>query len=99
MRVLVNTLSVNHLSGRHVVYGFLRQIAKRIAGVPTWIFHGDADPVVPVEESRRMAAALKMAGAEVRYDELEGVGHDSWDFAYGLEELPIWMFAKQKQEH
>jgi len=32
LRVLVNTLSVNHLSARHVVYGFLRQIAKWTAG-------------------------------------------------------------------
>jgi predicted peptidase len=28
-----------------------------------WIFHGDADPTVPVEVSRHMSSALKAAGA------------------------------------
>src|SRR5258708_3923248 len=34
-------------------------IAKRVSGIPVWIFHGDADKTVTVEESRKMAAALK----------------------------------------
>src|SRR5690606_21570099 len=46
-------------------------LARRLASVPTWIFHGEADPVVPVEQSRRAAAALEAAGAvDVRYSEL-----------------------------
>ena len=41
-------------------------LAARLTGIPTWIFHGDVDRVVPVEESRRMAATLEGAGADVR---------------------------------
>jgi predicted peptidase len=38
-----------------------RVIAGRIRSLPTWIWHGDADGLVPVEESRRMAEALGAA--------------------------------------
>jgi predicted peptidase len=65
--------------------------ARRIAHIPTWIFHGDADTIVPVEESRVMYAALQRAGANVRYTELKAVAHNSWDPAYGESGLLEWM--------
>jgi predicted peptidase len=69
--------------------------AKKIgAKTPTWIFHGGADPVVPVTESQRMNAAMKALGGEVRYTEYPGVGHDSWNNAYDDAELPKWMLSK-----
>ena len=71
--------------------------AKRIARLPVWIVHGDADTAVPVEESRGMAAALKAAGADVRYSELPGVGHNSWDAAYGMPELAAWLFEQRRR--
>jgi predicted peptidase len=70
-------------------------LAKRIVGIPTWIFHGGADQVVPPAESVAMEAALKAAGGDVRYTEFEGVGHNSWDQAYAKEELAEWLFAQK----
>lgn len=61
---------------------------------PVWIFHGSDDPVVPVTESQRMRDALKAAGADVRYTEYPGVGHDSWNKAYAEPELISWMLSK-----
>jgi predicted peptidase len=46
--------------------------------MPLWVFHGDADPLIPVEESRRAFEALSQAGGNIKYTELHGVGHDSW---------------------
>jgi len=66
---------------------------KRIAAIPTWIVHGDDDNIVPVEESRAMHAALERAGANVRYTELRGVTHNSWDHAYRKSGLLDWMIA------
>ena len=63
----------------------------RLREIPIWIFHGSADTIVPVDASRSMAAALRNAGADVRYTELAGVGHNSWDEAYGNSELLEWM--------
>ncbi len=71
-------------------------IARRISHLPIWIFHGDADTTVPVEESRRMASALKAEGANVQYTELPGVLHNAWDPAYEREDLFAWLF---KQRH
>ena len=68
-------------------------LAKRIGKTPAWIFHGAADDVVPPENSRRMHAALKAAGAEVRYSEFEGVNHGAWDRAYAEPELVAWLLA------
>lgn len=71
-------------------------LARRLASVPTWIFHGEADPVVPVEESRRAAAALEAAGGNVRYSELPGVGHNAWDPAYASPGFTDWLFAQRR---
>jgi poly(3-hydroxybutyrate) depolymerase len=35
-------------------------IAHRLKHVPIWLVHGDADPTVPVEVSRRMTSALRI---------------------------------------
>jgi predicted peptidase len=71
------------------------ETARRIASTPIWIFHGGADPTVPVEESRKMAQALQAAKANVRYTEYPGVGHDSWDKAYAEPELVPWLLAQK----
>jgi predicted peptidase len=68
-------------------------VASKVGKTPVWVFHGGADPVVPVSESRRMVEAIKAAGGSVRYNEYEGVGHNSWDQAYGEKEFFTWMLT------
>lgn len=70
--------------------------AAAIAKVPQWIFHGGADKVVKPERSRHMVEALQKAGAEPKYTEYPGVGHNSWDKAYADPELWAWMFAQRR---
>jgi predicted peptidase len=70
--------------------------AAAIAKVPQWIFHGGADKVVKPERSRNMVAALKKAGAEPKYTEYEGVGHNSWDKAYAEPDFWPWLFSQKK---
>jgi predicted peptidase len=70
------------------------EIARRIGTTPVWIFHGDADPLVPVEQSRHMAEALKAAGADYKYTEYPGVDHNSWDKAYAEPDLVPWLLSK-----
>lgn len=45
---------------------------------PTLLIHGDRDRVVPSEHSERMDRALRGAGKNVRYIELENQGHSGW---------------------
>lgn len=69
-------------------------VAKKIGATPVWIFHGAADDVINVNESRRMADAMKATGAEVHYTEYPGVGHNSWDKAYAEPDLIPWLLSK-----
>jgi predicted peptidase len=66
------------------------EAAHRLAKMPVWVFHGAKDDLVPVEESRRLVAALKAAGNEARYTEFPDLRHDSWDRAYAMPELWVW---------
>ncbi|HEX4403294.1 MAG TPA: prolyl oligopeptidase family serine peptidase [Polyangia bacterium] len=59
--------------------------AENAARLRVFIFHGDADPVVPVTDSRRMVErfkALGWLGKTVTYTEYPGVDHHAWVPAY-----------------
>lgn len=71
-------------------------IAKKVATITVWIFHGDADKTVTVEESRKMAAALRAIGANVQYTEFPGVDHNAWDPAYARADLIEWMLKQRR---
>lgn len=68
---------------------------KQIADLPVWIFHGGADDVVPVENSRKLFAELKRLGAPARYTEYNQVLHASWTPAYNDENLFRWLFDQK----
>jgi predicted peptidase len=70
------------------------EVARRIGNTPVWIFHGDADPAVPVDESRHMAEALKTTNGKFKYTEYPGVGHNSWDQAYAEPDLIPWLLEQ-----
>lgn len=72
--------------------------ARVIRDVPIWAFHGSRDGVVKTARSRQMIDALKTTGAKPRYTELEGVGHNAWDYAYKEPELLDWLFTQRRSE-
>lgn len=76
--------------------GGIPALARRIKDIPAWVFHGDADPTVPVARSDEMVEALKKAGAEVKYTRYPGVGHDSWTKTYENPELYEWFLSHSK---
>lgn len=65
--------------------------------LPTWIFHGEVDEVVPVENSELMFKALQEAGADVKLTVFPGVNHDSWIPAYNQSGLFEWFLKHRKQ--
>lgn len=59
--------------------------------IPTWVFHGEDDRVVPVEESINMVSRLREAGSNARLTLYPNTGHDAWDQAYSDPELYRWL--------
>ena len=71
--------------------------APKMAKVPVWVFHGADDPVVSPDFSRKMVEALKEAGADVKYTEYPGTGHNSWVQAYADPEAIAWLLAQKRK--
>jgi len=64
--------------------------------VPFWIFHGDADTVVNVGQSRKMVEGLKKAGGKVDYTEIPGGSPGISGQVYQDKKLLEWMFEQAK---
>lgn len=61
--------------------------APILARRPLWLLHGAADPLVPKDLSQQMHDAVLAAHGDVRITLYPGVGHNSWDLAYGDPEV------------
>lgn len=62
------------------------------------IYHGDADPTVPVECSRMAYRKLKAVGADVEYIEYPGCAHASWTPAFNEPDFLEWVFAQKNRK-
>ena len=63
---------------------------------PAWVFHGDADKIVPVESSEIMVDALKDAGFDVKYTVYKGGDHFMFQEAYNEAGLFDWFLEHKK---
>ena len=70
-------------------------IASKVGRTPVWVFHGAADRIVPVSESRNMVKALRAASGNVRYSEYAGVGHAVWLNVLSEPELLPWLMSQR----
>jgi predicted peptidase len=70
--------------------------ASAVNDIPCWCFHGVDDGSVSVQHSRNMVEAIRAAGGSPRFTEYAGVGHDSWDNAYGADELYEWLMQQRR---
>lgn len=77
--------------------GLPEKLAPHLKDVPIWCFHGDADTHVPVEQSRRIVAAVREAGGDIQYTEYAGGGHNVWDRAYDDAALWKWLFSQKRE--
>jgi predicted peptidase len=74
-----------------------RDKSQALNTIGIWAFHGAKDPVVPVEESRRMVDAVKRAGVkDVKLTVYPEAQHDSWTETYNNPELYRWLLEHQR---
>ena len=74
------------------------ELAANALNVPLRIFHGDQDPVAPVEASRNWQRTLLGLGAQVDYIEYPGVRHNAWDPAYRNGVIFDWFSKFQRNQ-
>ena len=74
-------------------------LADKIAHVPVWAFHGDADRNVPVTGSRNMIEAMRKAGGNPKYNEYAGVGHHVWPEIEKTPGVLEWMFEQRRKSN
>jgi predicted peptidase len=63
--------------------------------MPIWTFHGLSDTVVSPNQTMEMIEALKETNPNFKYDLYEGVGHDSWNYAFTQPTLQ-WLLSQRK---
>ncbi|WP_419211044.1 prolyl oligopeptidase family serine peptidase [Maribacter sp. X9] len=63
--------------------------------MPIWVFHGEKDKSIPIEESETMVAKLKEMGYDVTFTKYPNVGHNAWVKAYDTEELYEWFMDQE----
>jgi len=66
--------------------------------VPTWVFHGAKDNVVPLKESQVMVDALRAAGGNPKFTIYPEAGHDSWTETYNSEEFWKWLLDQRRSK-
>ena len=71
--------------------------ARRIAHLPTWVFHGAKDKAVPVELSQEMVDAMKAKGGEPKLTIYPDAEHDSWTDTYNNPEFYEWLLAQKRK--
>lgn len=73
--------------------------ARRLLGVPVWMFHSAADTAVPVAESDQMFDALAACSAEVTYTRYRTHSHqETWQEAYAHSMLYDWFLRHRRNQ-
>ena len=70
--------------------------ADKLVGIPTWVFHGANDVVVPLSASQSIVDAIKAKGGEPKLTVYPEAGHDSWTETYADPALWEWLFAQSR---
>jgi predicted peptidase len=65
--------------------------------IPMRVFHGEADPVVPVQNSIEAVEMLRREGGNPELTIYPGVQHDSWTYTYEQTDLIEWLAVQKRK--
>lgn len=72
---------------------------SRLASTPIWATHGDADASVPIAEDQEVVDAVRRAHGDIRFDIIQGGGHDVWTNVYASDDLYDWFLAHTRKRN
>ena len=68
--------------------------AAQLAKTPIWTIHSEDDTAVPVKCTKDIVQAIQKAdGKKLKYEILQGYGHNVWDYAANKQSLMQWLFC------
>jgi len=70
--------------------GTSHPISDNILHVPIKLFHGEDDPIVPVEGSQKLHHRLSKIGFQTEIEVYPNVGHEAWEKAYADARIFDW---------
>ena len=73
-----------------------KKLAKNMAHLPIWAWHGEKDTVIKPIRSSDMIDAIKNAGGSPKYSEIKGRGHNSWIDVWNSNDLWDWLFSQSR---
>lgn len=71
---------------------------EMLTNIPIYVYHGDCDPIVPIQESVNMVSAVNRLGGDAKLQICYGRGHDTCVEAYENDELLNWFLAIKKED-
>ena len=69
---------------------------QRLNKLPMWIFHGDRDDVIPLDNSISIYQSLRSVNENVFLTVYAGVDHDSWTETYENDNIYDWLLKFSK---
>ena len=70
--------------------------AEILKDMPIYVYHGDCDNVVPINESMNMVSAVNACGGNAKMTICHSRGHESWVDAYEDDILWKWMLQHRR---
>jgi predicted peptidase len=70
---------------------------ETLVDTPIWAFHGDADDLVPFNQSGELIEWIQANGGNAKLTVYPGVGHESWHVPYGDDEIFDWLLAHRRE--
>lgn len=70
--------------------------AGALSGMPIRAFHGEDDTTVPPSYTREMIRVIEACGGKPEATYYPGVGHGSWENAYGQSDLIEWLASLRR---
>jgi pimeloyl-ACP methyl ester carboxylesterase len=68
----------------------------RLKNLPIWVFHGQNDQTVPLNQTTDMLDVIRKAGGHPHLTIVPNSPHNVWDHAYAQDDLYTWMFAQKR---
>lgn len=70
--------------------------ANILTDTPVYMYHGDCDEIISIQESISMLKAIHKSGGNAQLKICYGVGHNAWDIAYAGDELVNWLLSHKR---